>query len=629
MKPPVVPELTNVLHGPRGRWIRMRMGIVCGVLSIGLGLVVGGAWDLMVRDGARWHEAAAQQRQRRLQVNPKRGTVYDRNGTALAVSVEVPSVSLDAIELLRDVAAQDVTVVAREAANRIAAALDLDPASVEGKILKRKRFTWLKRRVSAQEAEAVRLLSIATDTGAPRIRGLVVDGEPRRFYPERGLGGPLLGFVSTDGAGRDGIELGLETELEGHAERLQGLRDRAGRLIFTDGVEDDQALAGHNAYLSIDSGIQYTAERELELAAKTFEAAGGSVVVVDPSTGEILALATWPGFNPNDFRMSSPEQRRNRAVHDSFEPGSSIKIFTIAAGLAAGAIQPTQKLYCEKGQMPIDNVVIRDTHPSEWLTISEVLAYSSNICAAKIGMAMGEEKLYDALRRFGFGQSTGLPLPGESGGTLRPRGRPWVQVETAAASFGQGVTVTNLQMAMATAAIANGGELLDPVLVRKVTSATGEPVRDAAPTVRRRVVPKWVARAVTQMMVGVTEGDATGTEAAIPGFVVAGKTATAQKADPRTGRYSIDKYIASFVGFVPADRPEVVIAVTLDEPMVDHSGGVAAAPVFRSVGEYVLKQRWTLLSWHVVLIPHKPSRRRCDSLVDSIRRFRNTLRWSG
>jgi cell division protein FtsI (penicillin-binding protein 3) len=268
-----------------------------------------------------------------------------------------------------------------------------------------------------------------------------------------------------------------------------------------------------------------------------------------------------------------------------------MKIFTVAAGLAGGAITPTQQLYCEKGAMPLDNVVIRDTHPSEWLTISKVLAVSSNICAAKIALGLGGEKLYEAFRRFGFGEPTQIPLPGESGGVLRPRARPWVQVETASAAFGQGISVTALQLAMAASAIANGGELLEPILVKKVVTATGQPLREAMPKVRRRAIPRSAARTVAEMLVGVTEGEGTGVEAAIDGYQVAGKTATAQKADPKTGLYSLDKFIASFVGFVPAMDPAVVVVVVLDEPMVEHAGGAVAAPVFRNVASMVLKYR--------------------------------------
>lgn len=574
----------------RDRYVRMRMGMLCGVLAFGLGLVVSAGWELMISDGPAWRELAERQRQRRLHVVPKRGTIYDRNGSALAVSVEVPSVSLDAVELLRHVPPQKIPVVARDAANRIAKALSLDPALVERKVLAKRRFTWLKRRITAEEAEAIRQLS-SRGAGDERIRGLVVEGEGKRYYPRRELAGPMLGFVAPDGEGKDGFEFSMNRELKGHVEQLRGLRDRSGRLMFSDGVQDEQALAGHNITLTIDHGLQFAAERELANAARTFEAGGGSVIVVDPWTGELLAAASWPGYNPNDYSDSEPGERRDRGLSDAFEPGSTMKMFTVAAGLGAGIIEPTQKLFCEKGMMPVDNVVIRDTHPAGWLTVSQVLAISSNICSAKIGLGMGGNKLYDALLRFGFGQETGLPLPGESSGTLRPRGRPWVQVETAAASFGQGISVTNLQLAMATAALANGGELMEPIIIKKVTTATGEVVREAAPRVRRRVVSKRIAATVAEMLVGVTEGEGTGVEAAIDGYDVAGKTATAQKIDPATGRYSLDRYVASFVGFVPAKKPVVAIAVMVDEPMVEHAGGAVAAPVFRNVARMALKAR--------------------------------------
>lgn len=574
----------------RSRGIRFRMGILCAVLAFGLGLVVSSGHSLMVKDGELWRELAEKQRQRRLNIVPKRGTIYDRNGSALAVSVEVPSVSLDALELLRGVPEAQQAQVARDAANRIAAALDLSPATVEKKIHRRRRFTWLKRRISSQEAEAIRKLS-DRKLGKQRVRGLVVEGEGRRYYPRRELAGPLLGFVSPDGHGKDGVELSLDSELVGHVEQLKGLRDRSGRLLFADGVQDTQALAGHHVHLTIDQGLQYVAQRELAAAGKTYEAVGGSVIVVDPYTGELLAAASWPGYNPNDYRESEPAERRDRGMTDRFEPGSTVKIFTVAAGLAAGVIEPTQKLYCEKGMMSVDNIKIRDTHPSEWLTVSQILAYSSNICSAKIGLSLGGNKLYEYMRRFGFGQATGVPLPGESSGTLRPRGRPWVQVETAAASFGQGISVTNLQLAMATAALANGGNLMEPVIVKKVTTPSGEVVSEAVPKLRRRVVPRRVARTVAEMMISVTEKGGTGVEAAIEGYEVAGKTATAQKTDPATGRYSLDKYIASFVGFVPAKKPVIAIAVTVDEPMVEHAGGAVAAPIFRRVAEMALKYK--------------------------------------
>jgi cell division protein FtsI (penicillin-binding protein 3) len=574
----------------RARWVRVRMGLLCGVLALGLGLVVSAAYSIMVEDGLGWRDLAESQRQRRLHVSPKRGTVYDRNGDALAVSVEVPSASLDAVELLRGVGPQQVPLVARDAANRIGAVLGIDPAQVERRILAKRRFAWLKRQISVEEADGVRRLA-AGDGGKAPLRGLIVEGEGRRYYPRRELGGPLLGFVAPDGEGKDGLEYALNEELAGQVEQLRGLRDRSGRLLFSEGAQDERALAGHNVTLSIDQGLQYVAEHELQAAVRTFEAAGGSVVVVEPHTGEILALASVPLFNPNDYGASPPDARRQRATSDVFEPGSTSKIFTVAAALAAGTIKPTDKLYCEKGFMPVDNVIIRDTHPSEWLTIAQLLAVSSNICAAKIGLGLGGDRLYESLRRFGFGEASGLPIPGEASGTLRPKGRPWVQVETASAAFGQGVGITNLQLAMAAAAIANGGELMEPILLKKVTTANGELVRETLPRVRRRVVPEHVARTMAELLVAVTEGEGTGVEAAIDGYRVAGKTATAQKADPGTARYSLDRYIASFVGFVPAEKPVVAVAVTIDEPMVDHAGGTVAAPVFRRVAQAGLHTR--------------------------------------
>jgi len=285
----------------------------------------------MIEDGSHWRDLAENQRQRRLRVRPKRGMVYDRNGSALAVTIEVPTVSLDAIELLRGVEPQDIPKVARAAANQIALALDLDPAKVERKILAKRRWAWLRRRVSAAQVEAVRKLS-AGELGAP-IRGLIVEAEGQRFHPRRELAAPLLGFVSPDGKGRDGLEYALNDDLEGHPEKLRGLRDRSGRLIFSEGIDDDQAYAGHDVELTIDQGIQFAAERELANAARTFEATGGSVVVVYPWTGEVLALASWPGYNPNEYTKSSLESRRNRATSDTFEPGSTMKILTVAAGL--------------------------------------------------------------------------------------------------------------------------------------------------------------------------------------------------------------------------------------------------------------------------------------------------------
>jgi cell division protein FtsI (penicillin-binding protein 3) len=576
------------LDPARARWIRVRMGVVCGLMGLGCGLIISSAHKLQVEDGPEWREMAEAQRQRRMHVAPKRGTMYDRNGVPLAVSVEVPSVSADAFKMLRGVDEKARPLAIKQLAAQLAKALNADVAEITQRIHSRRRFVWLKRRVSAEEVDAVRALGDPRKSANP-IRGLQVEGEGRRYYPNRDLAGTMLGFVAPDGEGKEGLELNLEEDLRGHVEEVKGLRDRSGRLLFAEGVQNEKALAGHSAYLTIDQGIQYIAEQELNTAVRTYEAAGGSVVVIDPSTGEILALASSPNYNPNDYSESASESRRNRATQDRFEPGSTIKVFTLAAAMASHSLQPTQKIYCEKGSMAIDNVIIHDTHVSEWLTPTQILAVSSNIGAAKIGIELGESKLYEAFRRFGFGETTGLPLPGEATGVLRSRGRPWVQVETAAASFGQGVSTTTVQLAMAIGAIANGGRLMEPILVRRIVDGLGNPVREVAPKVRREAVPAHVAKMIGEMLVAVTEGEGTGIEAALPGFKVAGKTATAQKADPETGRYTQDRFTSSFIGFVPADRPRLAVAVVLDEPMLTHAGGAVAGPVFRRIAEFSLR----------------------------------------
>jgi len=563
------------------------MALLCGLMGIGLGVIVSAAFGIQVERGDEWRELAEKQRQRRLHIAPKRGTVYDRNGTPLAVSVEVPSVSVDAYEMLRRVDDANLQAFLDQAAQRIAQALSVEPQRVRDKLARRRRFAWLKRRVTADQVEAIR--GLGRGVGGPKLSGLMVEGEGQRYFPNRELGGPMLGFVSPGGEGKDGIELTLNDQLRGHIEEVRGLRDRSGRLIFSEGVKNEKSLAGYNIFLTIDQGIQFVAERELAAAAHTHEAKSGSLVVVNPRTGEILAMASYPSCNPNDIAQSTVESRRNRAITDQFEPGSTMKIFTMAAALAAKTITPTQQIYCEEGAMAIDNVIIRDTHSEAWVSPTQLLAVSSNIGAAKLGLGLGERRLYEAFQRFGFGKESGIPLPGETGGVLRPRDRPWVQVETAAASFGQGISVTTLQLAMATAAVANRGRLLRPILVRRITDGAGNVVEEMPTEVLRNAVSANVAKVVAEMLVSVTEGDGTGIEAAVPGFKTAGKTATAQKTDPATGKYSKELYTASFIGFVPADNPRIAVAVVLDEPMITHAGGAVAAPVFRRVSQAALR----------------------------------------
>jgi len=573
----------------RARWIRLRMGLLCGAMGVGLGGFVSSAYRVQVEDGVSWRETAEKQRQRRLHIEPKRGTIYDRNGTPLAVSVDVPSVSADVFEMLHGVdgpAAQGEAL--HDAAVRLAQALGLDANELYTRLATKHRFLWVKRRITGDEASAVRDLGDVKKQARP-IHGLTIEGEGHRYYPSRELAGPVLGFVAPDGQGKDGIELALDDELRGHLEEVKGLRDRAGHLLFSDVTTDRESLEGHDVTLTLDEGIQHLAEQELDAAQKTYETKGASIVVLDPNSGEVLAVASTPGYNPNDYGESEVESRRDRAVTDRFEPGSAMKVFTLAAALASGSLQPTETIFCEHGSYKLGSVTITDTHLNDWLTPTQILAKSSNIGALKVGLALGEPGLYAAFRRFGFGEPTGLPLPGEAAGVLRPRGRPWFEVETAIASFGQGVSVTTVQLATAFASIANGGRLLEPILVRRITDARGRVLREGVPHVRRETVPPQIARLMTEMLTAVTEEGGTAVEAAVPGFRVAGKTGTAQKADPATGRYSADRFTASFTGIIPADHPRLVIAVVLDEPMIGHYGGDLAGPVFRRVAEGSLR----------------------------------------
>ena len=574
----------------RARWIRLRMGILCGAMAIGLGGFVSSAYRVQVEDGAQWRETAEKQRQRRLHVEPKRGTIYDRNGTALAVSVEVPSVSVDIVEMLRGIEdpAQQ-SMVLKDAAVRIAQGLQLDANELYEKFATKRRFIWLKRRISSDETDFIRALG-DTKKQVRAIRGLAIEGEGHRYYPGRELAGPLLGFVSPDGLGRDGIELALDSELKGHADEVNGLRDRTGTLVFSQGTTDERALAGHDVYLTLDEGIQHVAERELDTARRTYETKWGSIVVVDPNSGEILALASTPGYNPNDYSESDVDARRDHVVSDRFEPGSVMKAFSVAAALAAGTVKPTETIYCEHGVYSLAGSPVHDTHLNDWLTPTQILAKSSNIGALKIALNFGPAGLYAAYRRFGFGEPTGVPLPGEAQGVLLAKGRAWSDVDAAYASFGQGISVSTLQLAMAMSAIANGGRLLEPVLVHKVTDGRGETVREGSPRVRREALPAWTAKMMSEMLTAVTEDrEGTAREAAVPGFHVAGKTSTAQKIDPATGKYSMEKFTAVFTGFVPAERPRLVIAVVLDEPLTGHFGGDLAGPVFRRVAESSLR----------------------------------------
>lgn len=558
----------------RARWMRIRIAILACLLFMAAFAVLNRAYDLQIRQGPALREMAEKQYLRDIRLAPKRGNIYDRHGAELAVSVDVESVWANPRELRAGGADVNAT------AARLATLLDLDLATVTQRLSADRYFVWLKRRVTPKEAEAVREL---------KIQGVALSHEARRYYPNRELAAHVLGFSNVDGVGIEGLELALEDRLRGSTEAVAAIRDRRGKVVFSEELMGGRTAQGEDVHLTIDRTIQRLAEHEIELAVRTFEANAGTVVVLDPATGELLAIANYPTFNPNDPSSSSVTDRRNRAVTDRFEPGSTIKPFTIAGALAAGAVRADQEIDCENGVLQVADKRIRDTHQWEMLTPAGILAHSSNIGTAKIGFELGRAGLYQVLRGFGFGQVTGIPLPGETGGILRHY-KHWYEMDAATISFGQGVSSTTLQLAMAFGALANQGRLMQPILVRKFTDARGDVSEANPPSVRRQVVPRQVARLVSDMLTGVTGEDGTGTEAALADHLVAGKTGTAQKADYVHGGYADGRWTASFAGYVPADQPRLVIAVVVDEPMIAHNGGVVAGPVFRRVAEGALRQ---------------------------------------
>jgi len=551
------------------RRARSRMLAVAVFLGVGLGWLAVRAAELQIRYAPTLREYADEQHWREFSPPVWRGPIVDRNGMPLALTVEVDSVFANPSEV-RD---------PEEAAKRLAPVLGLDARPLALRLRGDARFVWLKRLVTPAEARAVQALG---------LEGIHTTREPQRFYPGRQIAGHLVGFVGYDSRGLDGLEHEYDAVLRSEPRVLRGVRDARGRLVFTDGLGEVEAPQGQRVELAIDRTIQYIAEQELQAALTAFEGRAASAVVMDPRTGEVLALANVPAFDPNRYADADADARRNRAITDRYEPGSTLKMFTIAALLDAGLVAPEEQVYCEDGFYRIGNYKIRDAHRNGWLSLTQCLQRSSNVCLAKLAGVLGRRRLYEALRRFGFGERTGIPVPGETGGLLRHYSR-WYDVDLAAISFGQGISVSNLQLATAVSALANGGMLMRPIVVRRVIGADGRLVAEYPPAVRRRVVSERTARLVASMLTSVTEEGGTGTEAAVAGFDVAGKTGTAQKADPRRGGYAEGKWTASFVGFVPAQDPRLVISVVVDEPLINHYGGIVAAPVFRRIAERSLR----------------------------------------
>ena len=390
----------------------------------------------------------------------------------------------------------------------------------------------------------------------------------------------------TDNQGLEGLEKKYDGLLKGPEENLAFMRDALGRpFAVVKPITSDKKK--HNLFLTIDKDIQYKAQQSLRAAVLKAKAKGGHCVVMDPNTGEILAMAVIPEFNPNVFFQYKPYQWRNRAVTDCFEPGSTIKAFLLSAALEESVVTPKTEFYCEQGKFKVGGRVVHDTHKYGNLSAADIVVYSSNIGAIKLGRKLGYQKFTEYLRNFGFGSKTEIELLGERSGFIRSA-KDARKIDQATHFFGQGMTTTSLQMTMAMGTIANGGKLMRPYIVSKIVDESGHIVEKTEPKVVRRVISAKTARKVTTVLEGVATEEGTAEKAAIEGFRVAGKTGTSQKVDPDTKRYSKTKYVASFVGFVPSDKPRLVILVVIDEPKGHIYGGLVAGPVFKEVGSWAL-----------------------------------------
>lgn len=550
-----------------GTWLRFRIILLFGLFFCLFLIIFGRSYQLQVLQGAKLATLAERQYQRVVPLVPKRGTLYDRKREEMAVSMEMDSVFAQPAKV------EDLN----KAARKLAPILKKNPEVLARKMKEGKSFVWLERGIPPLAREEIEKLE---------IKGVDFLKEAKRFYPQGEVGAPVIGFAGLDSRGLEGVELGYDEFIRGEPGYVLTPKDALGRVFSLDPAGPHNSEEGCAVILTIDRQIQYVVERELKKAVQARSARGGMAVVMNPKTGEILAMAVQPSYNPNNFSTSHPQLRKNRTMTDTFEPGSTFKVFLLATALEEKAAAVNDMFFCENGVFSVGGKVIHDVHKYGWLTLGEVVKVSSNIGASKLGRKLGKAKLHRGLKNFGFGGKTGIDLPGEVSGFL-PGPQHWSEIGLANISFGQGVSVTPLQLTAALAAIANGGVLMRPYVVQTVLDREGRVLKENHPREIRRVVSPETARAVAAVLKTATEEGGTGKTAALSGYETAGKTGTAQKAAVNGRGYS-DKRVGSFIGFAPANDPRVVITVMIDEPKGMSYGGVVAAPVFKAVGEQVL-----------------------------------------
>ena len=541
------------------RFTVIRVFVILWVLAIGYKLV-----RLQVGEHEWLRARAERQQQAEIDLSPTRGIVYDRNGNELARSVEAKSLYASPAEI-RD---------PEQVADQLSTLLDVDRDALLRRLTSKNLvLVSVKRKISDKEASQVEALNIA---------GLRFVNEMKRHYLEGKTAAHVLGFVDLDEHGKGGLEQVYDKQIRGQGGRLL-LDVDALKKSYDHSVEE--SVPGSNLTLTVDSLIQRFAEQALAEAVRQHHAKGGTIVMMRPATGEILALANYPSYDPNEVGDSDDVERRNRAIETSFEPGSIFKLVTYSAALEEKLIRPDTLIDCQGGEIRIGDRIIHDGHYGI-LTAAQALAKSSNVAAIKIGRMLGNERLGRYIEQFGFGRRTGIELPAEARGLFRPASE-WGETSIGSIPMGHEIGVTAVQAVAAYACVANGGVYVKPHLVLRIVDAAGNTIEEPA-SEPRRVISEQTAETIKQMLEGVVM-HGTGKHAQLGGYSAAGKTGTAQKIDEQTKRYSQTKYVASFAGFAPVESPEIACIVSIDEPVGAHHGGDVAAPIFARVVAQALR----------------------------------------
>jgi cell division protein FtsI (penicillin-binding protein 3) len=533
-------------------------------------VVIGRLVQVQVLNHDHYVQRAQRQQERTLELKPVRGSILDARGRVLAESIAAESIYAD------PQAIRDKKSVARALA--AVPGIGMTARQLEAKLGGDRSFAWIARQLPLEVTGEAKKLALP---------GIYFLEAHRRSYPRATLAANIVGYVGVDGEGLGGIEHQFDKYVTGTPGKVTLLKDARKGVYLVGGDGANRALDGDHVVLTIDSVVQFIAERALERAVTQYHAAGGAVVVMDPNDGSILAMASAPTFDPNRFRDFPAAAWRNRGVQDFYEPGSTFKIVTAAAGLEEHVVTPSQMLDCGNGEITVANITIHehDGHRYGMLSFEDVIVNSSNVGSARVGLALGDQRFYSWITRFGFGRRTGIELPGESSGMLRPDAK-WTPVSPASIAIGQEIGVTPLQIVRAVASVATGGMLVAPRIVQRVVDDQGTTVYEPPRRPPVRVMSEKTAAVLNEILKNVVSRG-TGTLAALPEHVVAGKTGTAQKAG--RGGYSADRFVGSFAGYVPADQPRLAILAVVDEPRPEYYGGTVAAPVFREVAEATLR----------------------------------------